>query len=48
MNRLSLSRCHDSRPPVIGGYDEQFVLADRGADGAPPALFSKEPRSDAC
>ena len=28
INRLSLSRCRDSRSPVIGGYDEQFVLAD--------------------
>ena len=28
ISELSLSHCRDSQPPVVGGYHEQFVLAD--------------------
>ena len=44
LNALMLVCRHGSRPPMIWGYDEQSLLADRRSDGAATVVFSKEPR----
>ena len=44
---LMLGCRHNSRTPMIWGTDEQFLLADRSADGATSTILSKEPGSSA-